>query len=237
MPSKPGSIYLIPCGLGDNPRFPGVNPEIIAVCNAVDGFLAENPKTCRAFLKTLDLDKKLQDFEYYLLDKKSPAQDLMDYLKLLKEGKNLGIISEAGCPGIADPGALMVSLAQRNDINIIPLVGPSSILMAIMGSGLSGQQFTFHGYLPIKEGEQKKRLDGCIQQAMIGYSQVVMDTPYRNLRLFQTLVKQLPLDFKLCIAANITQKDEWIKTHSIAYGIKLPEPNIHKIPAILLFGL
>lgn len=222
--------------MGPNTRFNAVHPEIHHVLKSLDGFLAENPKTCRTFLKEINIEKALQEYEYHLLDKRSEYEQLREYISWLKAGKNLGIISEAGCPGIADPGAPMVAMAHREGIAVVPLIGPSSILMALMASGLNGQSFTFHGYLPINAAEQKKKLDFCIQQMSFGYSQVVMDTPYRNDKLFDALLKQLAADVKLCVAVNITQEDEFIQTKTIAEWKKGKRPQLHKIPCIFAFG-
>ncbi len=222
--------------MGDLPRPHCLPLEISQVCNIVHGFLAENPKSCRAFLKSLHLERPLQDYTYHTLSKKTDAATRESYIRLLEDGQSLGVISEAGCPGIADPGAEMVALAHQNNITVYPLVGPSSILMGLMSSGLSGQQFTFHGYLPIDKSEMQEKLKVCVSEAQRGYSQIVMDTPYRNLRLFEVLLLFLPKNMKLCIAADITQKGQWIQTHTVAQWKKLPEPKIHKVPAIFSFG-
>lgn len=231
-----GTLYLVPCHLGEDAREDTINPEVIRVCNQLDGFLAENQKSCRAFLKSLSLEKPLQAFEYYDLNKRSSDIERSEYISLLKSGKNLGIISEAGCPGIADPGADMVRMAQQNNIRVVPLIGPSSILLALIATGIGGQQFTFHGYLPVDEKQLKTKLDHCISEAQRGTTQLVMETPYRNLKLFKSLCTKLPNHFLLGVAANLTQKKEWIKTQKVSAWKKQKEPNIHKVPTIFVFG-
>ncbi|TXC76164.1 SAM-dependent methyltransferase [Luteibaculum oceani] len=232
-----GTLYLVPCHLGEDARDNTINPEVRIVCNKLDGFLAENPKSCRAFLKSINLEKPLQSFDYYDLNKRTSDIERSEYISLLKSGKNLGIISEAGCPGIADPGADMVRIAQQNNIKVVPLVGPSSILLALIATGIGGQQFTFHGYLPVDEKELKGKLDQCIAAAQQGVTQIVMETPYRNLKLFKALCNNLPNNFQLGVASNLTQKTEWIKTQKVSAWSKQPEPSIHKVPTIFVFGV
>ncbi|MGB0166148.1 MAG: SAM-dependent methyltransferase [Luteibaculum sp.] len=230
-------LYLIPSFLGTESR-PGVLPaEILQCIENISVVFAENPKTARKFFKQLGVQKPLSEFVYYTLDKRSSAEELREYLNILKGQKSCGIISEAGCPAIADPGSALVEMAHRAGIKVLPLVGPSSILLALMASGLNGQSFSFHGYLPIDGKELAKKLADCIPAAQQGYAQIVMETPYRNLKLFGELLNRLPDNFRLCVAANLTQESEWIKTALISEWKKSKAPEIHKIPAIMVFGI
>jgi 16S rRNA (cytidine1402-2'-O)-methyltransferase len=170
------------------------------------------------------------------MGKRADAGRFASYLKPLDEGHAVGVISEAGCPAVADPGADIVAIAQRRGIRVVPLVGPNSMIMAVMGSGLNGQSFAFNGYLPIDDGERAQRLKTLEQRAQRErQTQLFIETPYRNRRMFDTLLRVLSPKTRLCIAAGITTSDEWIHTHTVAEWKRLELPDLSRVPTIFLF--
>jgi 16S rRNA (cytidine1402-2'-O)-methyltransferase len=192
----------------------------------------ENERTTRRYFKRLWKEMIIDDYEWYNV---SDTQELSDtFRKKLKENKTIGIISEAGCPGVADPGQVLVDIAHQMDVEVKPLVGPNSILLALMASGMNGQQFQFHGYLPIDNQQRVKaikELEG--ESARKKCTQIFIETPYRNNQLIEALLKNCNPSTKLCIAVDLTGKEEWIKTKTIA-GWQKQVPDIHKRPAIFL---
>ena len=197
----------------------------------------ENEKTARKVIKFFAPEKKQSDLKLFLLDKYSESNDLKEAQKLMKSGQDFGLLSEAGLPCIADPGNLMVKWCHENNIKVIPINGPSSIILALISSGFNGQEFTFHGYLPIDKEQKKKQilfLENQVQKS--GYSQIFMETPYRNNQLLEDLIKFLNPNTKLCIAANINHPtEEFIKTLKIS-DWKNKKPELHKIPAVFVLG-
>uniref|UniRef100_UPI002F94E129 SAM-dependent methyltransferase n=1 Tax=Kaistella sp. TaxID=2782235 RepID=UPI002F94E129 len=191
----------------------------------------------RKVIKFFAPEKKQADLKLFLLDKYSESADLKEAHKLMKNGQDFGLLSEAGLPCIADPGNLMVKWCHENNIKIIPINGPSSIILALISSGFNGQEFTFHGYLPIDKSEKKSRIQYLENQVQkTGYSQIFMETPYRNNQLFEDLCKFLAPNARLCIAANINDpNEEFIKTLSIKDWQK-NKPELHKIPAVFVLG-
>jgi len=230
-------LYLIPSTLAENETVNAVIPtEVQQIIKSLDYFLVENIKTARRFLKAVDKSIIIDDLTFEILDKKSTEDEVLQIILPLLQGQKAGVISEAGCPGIADPGALAVEICHQNNVPVVPLVGPSSILLALMASGMNGQGFTFHGYLPIEKkakSQKIKELDRLASQT--GVSQIFMETPYRNNQLLQDVVKTCANYSKLCIAANITSKDEFIKTKPIVEW-KKTKVDLHKIPAIFILG-
>ena len=202
-----------------------------------DYFFVENEKTARKVVKFFAPEKKQSDLKLFLLDKYSESADLKEAQKLMKEGQDFGLLSEAGLPCIADPGNIMVKWCHEQNIKVIPINGPSSIILALIGSGFNGQEFTFNGYLPIDKGQKKSKiqfLESMVQKT--GYSQIFMETPYRNNQLLEDLTKFLSPNTKLCIAANINHPtEEFIKTLSIK-DWKTLNPDLHKIPAVFVLG-
>lgn len=230
------ALYLIPCTLGDTPIeqvLPAYNTEVI---RQIRHFIVEEIRTARRFLRRVDREFPIDDSTFYEMGKHADEGRYASYLKPVSEGHPVGVISEAGCPAVADPGADIVSIAQRKGIRVIPLVGPNSMIMAVMASGLNGQSFAFHGYLPIDEWERARRLQQLEKRArQEGQTQLFIETPYRNRRFFDTLVRTLSPQTRLCVAAGLTTENEWIHTHTINEWRKLSLPDLGKTPAIFLF--
>lgn len=229
-----GSLYLIPVTLGDsniNKVLPTYNKE--AILN-IRYFIVENIRSARRFLKLVDQSIEIDDLTFYELNKHTDADKISSYLDPLIKGFNIGIISEAGCPAIADPGSDVVSIAQQRGYQVCPLIGPSSILLALMGSGFNGQSFTFHGYLPIDAPNRKQKLDQMERAIFKEHqTQIFIETPYRNDKLVEELIQSCNANIKLCIAMNLTFKDEFIKTLPVK-DWKKKMPDMHKKPCIFL---
>jgi len=230
-----GVLYLIPCTLGDTPIdqvLPAYNTEII---RGIRHFIVEEIRTARRFLRRVDRDFPIDDSVFYEMGKRADEGRFASYLEPIRKGHPVGVISEAGCPAVADPGADIVAIAQCKGIRVIPLVGPNSMIMAVMASGLNGQSFAFNGYLPIDEGERARRLQLLEKRAQHErQTQLFIETPYRNHRMFETLVRTLAPKTRLCIAAGITTQDEWIRTRTIAEWKRETLPDLSKVPAIFL---
>ena len=228
------SLFLIPVPLGETEHrkvLPEYNREVIL---SIRHFIVENVRTARRFLKKADPTIVIDELTFYELNKHTSPDQVAGYLAPLGRGESVGVISEAGCPAIADPGADVVAIAQQKKYPVVPLVGPSSILMSLMGSGFNGQSFAFHGYLPIDSGERTqmiKKLEGRIYAE--NQTQLFIETPYRNMKLVEELIKTCRPSTKLCIASNITCDDEFIQTRPIKeWSGKLPDLN--KKPTIFL---
>ncbi len=230
------SLFLIPTVLADDTQHKVISPQVKEVIAHTTVYLVENERTARRYISSLQLGIAIETLELQLLHKDSKQQEIADWLKKYAgTHTNIGLMSEAGCPGIADPGAMAVALAHQLGMQVIPLAGPSSIFMALMASGFSGQNFCFKGYLPIDKAARNKELQQMLRQAQAGQSQIFMETPFRNNQLLDDLCLQLPAQQKLCIAANITASDEYICTKIIA-DWKLNKPNLHKKPTIFIIG-
>jgi len=230
-----GKLYMIPCPIAEE-RIGTIPVDTLTMIHSLDHFIVERATTARRFLKLAAHPTNMQEIEIMELDKNNPAQDLNQFLAPLKKGISIGIISEAGCPGIADPGALAVRWCHENKIQVVPMVGPSSILLALMASGFSGQQFAFHGYLPVKKPElisALKKLESSVRKT--GRSEIFMETPYRNHGLLETVLKSLSPQTKLCVAVDINGRDEWIITKTLQQW-KNQTFDIHKKPAIFVLG-
>lgn len=228
------SLFLIPVTLGETDHrkvLPEYNHEIIL---QIKHFIVENVRTARRFLKKADPAIVIDDLVFYELNKHTSPEQVTDYLAPLAKGEHVGVLSEAGCPAIADPGADVVAIAQRKNYPVVPLVGPSSILMSVMGSGFNGQSFAFHGYLPIEAGERTnaiKKLEGRIYAE--NQTQLFIETPYRNNKLAEELIRTCRSSTKLCIASDITCDDEYIHTRPVKEWIgKIPD--LSKKPTIFL---
>ena len=230
-------LFLIPAYLSEESPIDYFAPSIKEYILKTDYFFVENEKTARKVIKFFAPEKRQSDLKLYLLDKYSESNDLKEAQKLMKSGQDFGLLSEAGLPCIADPGNLMVKWCHENNIKVIPINGPSSIILALISSGFNGQEFTFHGYLPIDKEQKKKQilfLENQVQKS--GYSQIFMETPYRNNQLLEDLIKFLNPNTKLCIAANINHPtEEFIKTLKIS-DWKNKKPELHKIPAVFVLG-
>ena len=230
-------LFLIPAYLSEESPIDYFAPSIKEYILKTDYFFVENEKTARKVIKFFAPEKKQSDLKLFLLDKYSESNDLKEAQKLMKSGQDFGLLSEAGLPCIADPGNLMVKWCHENNIKVIPINGPSSIILALISSGFNGQEFTFHGYLPIDKEQKKKQilfLENQVQKS--GYSQIFMETPYRNNQLLEDLIKFLNPNTKLCIAANVNHPtEEFIKTLKIS-DWKNKKPELHKIPAVFVLG-
>ncbi len=229
-------LYLIPNLLSDSPWqqvLPAYNAEII---NSINYFIVEEIRNARRFLKKVNRDINIDALTFMELNKHTPDLQKNSYLDFVRQGNDMGIISEAGCPGVADPGAEIVKLAHRRNITVVPLVGPSSILLALMASGLNGQNFAFTGYLPVKKPDRLKRIQQLENQAVQHrQSQIFMETPYRNGHLLNDLLSTCQPGTSLCIAADITSGNEMIKTRTIAEW-KKNIPVLDKLPVIFILG-
>ena len=230
-------LFLIPAYLSEESPIDYFAPSIKEYILKTDYFFVENEKTARKVIKFFAPEKRQSDLKLFILDKYSESNDLKEAQKLMKSGQDFGLLSEAGLPCIADPGNLMVKWCHENNIKVIPINGPSSIILALISSGFNGQEFTFHGYLPIDKEQKKKQilfLENQVQKS--GYSQIFMETPYRNNQLLEDFIKFLNPNTKLCIAANINHPtEEFIKTLKIS-DWKNKKPELHKIPAVFVLG-
>ncbi|MEN9917819.1 MAG: hypothetical protein RL662_255 [Bacteroidota bacterium] len=221
------SLYLIPVTLGETPIervLPQYNKEVILQINY---FIVENIRSARRFLKKVDSSINIDSLTFFELNKHTDIDQIDTYLKPLLQGCDVGVISEAGCPAIADPGADIVAIAQDKNFKVIPLIGPSSILLSLMSSGFNGQSFAFQGYLPIDGGERLKKIKQMEQRIFHeDQTQIFIETPYRNAKLVEDILKNCNVATKLCIAINITCEDEFIKTLPLgSWAKQLPDMN------------
>ncbi|MXN90669.1 SAM-dependent methyltransferase [Flavobacterium sp. Sd200] len=230
-----GKLYLLPVPLGDDADPKTVLPETVAKSiEFIDHYIVENEKTARRFIKAILPTKKQPDLKLSLLNKHTDAADHNSFLQPCIEGKNVGLMSEAGCPGVADPGAAIVKIAHEKGIQVVPLVGPSSILLAMMASGMNGQSFAFNGYLPIDKSDKKTALKNFEKLSQDkSQSQLFIETPYRNNKLVDDLLAILQPNTHLCIAADITLPTEYIKTKTVAQW-KKEKPDLHNRPCIFI---
>jgi 16S rRNA (cytidine1402-2'-O)-methyltransferase len=223
-------VYLIPAPL-DEESLQVIPPYILDVIKQCNVFFVENERTARRYLKKLDKEIVIDNYEWFVIGK-AEQEVKHQLIKKLKANKTIGIISEAGCPGIADPGQALVEVAHLQGATVKPLVGPSSILLALMASGLNGQQFSFVGYLPIDESQRKRKLHQLEElSARINATQIFIETPYRNNQLLETILKSCKPNTKICIAANLTADNEFVQTKTVAEW-KLKKPELHKQPVI-----
>ncbi len=231
------ALYLIPVTLGDtsvSQVMPSYNHDVVM---QIRHFVVEDIRSARRFLRKMDVSFPIDDSCFYEMGKHADERLFTTYLKPLSEGLPVGVISEAGCPAVADPGANVVAIAQRKGYRVIPLVGPSSMILAVMGSGLNGQNFAFNGYLPVADADRAKKLKALETRAYNEHqTQLFIETPYRNRKMFDTLLRTLRPQTRLCIAAGITTSDEYIHTHTIQEWKKVQLPDLGKIPAIFLIG-
>ena len=224
------TVFLIPAPLEEESLscLPAYVLDAVKQCQVL---FAENERTARRYLKKLDPKIVIDDFEWFTIHKVE-AEVKQQFIQKLKEGKNIGIISEAGCPGVADPGQILVEAAHLQNATVKPLVGPSSILLALMGSGMSGQQFSFVGYLPIEEPQRRRKLQQLEElSAKQKSTQLFIETPYRNNQLLETVLKSCKPQTRLCIAANLTAADESIQTKTVAEW-RNKKPDLHKQPVL-----
>jgi len=228
-----GNIYLIPNTLGGQTFSETIPIDVQSKLMSITYLIVENERTARAYIKSMLPDKNQQELKIDILDKHTDPLDLPKFLDAAEEGHDIGIISEAGVPCVADPGAEIVSIAHRRGLNVFPLVGPSSILLALMGSGFNGQQFTFRGYLPFDKQIRKRVFQAMVKDCRDGITQIFMETPYRNNKLLEELLTILHPETKLCIAVDITLDSQEIKTKTISQW-KQERFDLSKRPAIFL---
>ena len=234
----PERLYLIPTPLveTDEPFLyvPLFNKEVIC---GLDCFVVEELRTARRFLSKCKIGKPIDSLRFFELNEHTAPMQIEEMLRPLFEGNDVGLMSEAGVPGVADPGAELVALAHKKGIEVIPLIGPSSILLSLMASGMNGQSFCFNGYLPVKTGEKIKKIKELEHRALVGnVTQLFIEAPYRNERLFDELLRVLNPLTRLCVAVNITAPTQFIRTATIGEWRKSAKPDFHKIPAIFLIG-
>lgn len=234
---KLGTLYLVPTPLGDG-DFAWVIPESVKACVArLNYFVVEHPKTARKFLKQMECEVPLQEIKMQVLDEHTLPQEILSLLEPLLVGNDVGLLSEAGCPAVADPGAGLVRAAHQKGIKVVPFVGPSSILLALMASGLNGQQFAFNGYLPVKNEARISRILALEKLSMTqNQTQIFIETPYRNQKLLELLTQTCKDSTNICVACDITLPSELIMTKTVK-AWKHALPDINKRPAIfLLYG-
>jgi 16S rRNA (cytidine1402-2'-O)-methyltransferase len=233
---KPGSLHLIPVSLGESPHERWLPAEVRALAANLDTYIAENAKTARAFLKQIETVRPLQEITIHTLSDKTNAGQIEDWLRPLRQGGDIGLVSEAGCPAVADPGARVADAAHRIGLTVRPWVGPSSILLGLMASGLDGQRFAFHGYAPVEPNERARQLRAWEQHSgRHNQTQMLIETPYRNAAMFATLAGTLRGDTRLCVARSLTTADEWIRTATVAEWKSRPVPDLDKKPTLFLY--
>lgn len=231
-----GTLYLIPTTLGESAYdqvIPSLNNKIV---QEIDVFIVENIKTARRFIKRSAPEKVIDDLIFYEINKRTNLDMLPTFLKPIDEGKNIGVISDAGCPGVADPGADVVALAHQNNIKVVPLVGPSSILLSLMASGFNGQSFCFNGYLPKEQKDRVRKLKDLERMAVAQkQTQLFIETPYRNHHVMEDLLANCNPNTKLCVAVDITMASEQIITKTITEW-KNTKIDLNKRPCVFLLG-
>ena len=230
------ALYLIPVTLGETPVekvLPSYNHDVIV---EIKHFIVENIRSARRFLKSVDKAIDINQLTFYELNEHTDFSQITNYLDPLeKNGLSMGVISEAGCPAVADPGAQVVEIAQKKNLKVVPLVGPSSMIMAVMASGFNGQSFAFNGYLPVKNPERANKIRQLEARAWKeNQTQLFIEAPYRNLKMFESIISVCRKETRLCIAAGLTCENEFIKTKTVAEWKKEKIPEINKIPAIFL---
>lgn len=229
-----GKLYLIPTTLGESNPMDVLPQTVKRAIEFIDCYIVENEKTARKFIKSIHPEKIQATLNLYSLNKHTEKTEINEMIKTLLQGIDVGLMSEAGCPGVADPGAVIVKLAHENGIQVIPLVGPSSILLAMMGSGMNGQSFAFNGYLPIDKDDKKAAIKSFEKLSFDkNQSQIFIETPYRNNKFLEDLLQILQPNTHLCIAADITLPTEYLKTYKVA-DWKKNKVDLHNRPTIYI---
>jgi 16S rRNA (cytidine1402-2'-O)-methyltransferase len=229
-----GVLFLIPVPLAENAATKTFTAYNIEVINSINTYIVENEKTARKFLKEAGIKIPQSELVIHDYGKHKRGNSLVPFFKELMTGKDVGLMSEAGCPGVADPGAELVAEAHKRGIKVVPLSGPNSILLALMASGFNGQSFTFHGYIPIDKVERGKRIKELEQLAEKNrQTQIFIETPFRNNHLFDDILKNTAAQTLLCVACNLTAEDEFVKTQTIGQW-KQEKIDLHKKPTIFL---
>ena len=234
MVSEKGNLYLIPCTLGETPPLEVLPLLVKKAVEEIDYYVVEHEKNARRFIKSISPRKSQPDLQFKLINKYTDESEIPDMLAPCHEGLDVGVISDAGCPGIADPGAAVVEEAHKQGIKVVPLVGPSSILMAMMASGFNGQNFAFNGYLPIDKRERRKeikRLERLSEE--YNQSQLFIETPYRNNQLLESILSTVQGNTRICVACDISLPDEFILTLT-ADEWKQKKVDLHKRPTLFI---
>jgi 16S rRNA (cytidine1402-2'-O)-methyltransferase len=230
-----GKLYLIPNIIANDTQHIVTTPQILHVLPTIRHFLVEDPRNARRYISSLKVFDTIEDLDFEVLDKDTKKENLPVLFKPASQGLNVGVISEAGCPGVADPGALAVMFAHESNIEVVPLVGPSSLLLALMSSGLNGQRFAFHGYLPINVKECAAAIRAYEQESrQKNQTQIFIETPYRNIQLKQTLMNNLRNETMLSIAVDLTGAEQQIKTRLVSEW-KVEKEQMPKLPAVFMF--
>jgi 16S rRNA (cytidine1402-2'-O)-methyltransferase len=233
--SKRGRLFLIPNVIAVHTQHQVIPSSVLESLKGIQHFLVEDIRTARRYLSSLKIYESIEPLHFEVLNKTTKASELQVLLAPLLNGENVGVISESGCPGVADPGALAVSFAHQNEIDVVPLVGPSSILLALMASGLNGQRFAFQGYLPVNKAECSVAIKQFEKDSRAkNQTQIFIETPYRNNQLFQNLIKTLQPETLLCTAIDVSGAQEKIKTRVVKDWRK-SAPELPKVPAVFLF--
>ncbi|MFB6258462.1 MAG: SAM-dependent methyltransferase [Flavobacteriales bacterium] len=235
MKNPSADLFLLPSPLAESPIEHSIPAGTFQSVRHIRHFICETPKSARRYLKELGLELSLQELRFHPLNKHTDDQDVPALLSPCLEGEDTALLSDAGSPGIADPGARLVRYAHQRGVRVRPLVGPSSPFLALMGSGLNGQQFRFHGYAPLDPQDLKKRIGRMNEDALQGESQLIMETPYRNDRLLDALLKNGNADLNLCIALELGGEEELVRTLPVPEWEK-ERPTLHKRPAIFILG-
>lgn len=230
-----GTLYLIPVTLGDDIISKALPPDAVAIAQRLETFVVENEKTARRFLGAIKPLKPVRELQMLTLNEHTTENELPALLAPLLEGQDIGLMSEAGCPGIADPGAQLAALAHKKGIRVAPLVGPSSILLSLMASGLDGQRFTFLGYIPSDKAARVQKLRELEQDSRKRReTQIFIETPYRNQHMLEDILATCNAESRLCVACNVSLDSEMILTKRVADWKKLPLPDLHKKPTVFL---
>jgi 16S rRNA (cytidine1402-2'-O)-methyltransferase len=233
--TKAGTVYLIPTVIAEGTEASVITPQVKEILTHIDYFLVENIRTARRYLSALKIYSSIEPLHFEVLDKDTSWVQIADYFKSVIAGKNVGILSESGCPGVADPGSMAVAHAHKLGIRVVPLSGPSSLLLALMASGLNGQHFAFQGYLPIDTKEAAETIKRYERESKSkNQTQLFIETPYRNQSLFANLLKSLHDSTLLCVAVDLTGSKEFIQTKTVAHW-KAKPIEMPKLPAVFLF--
>jgi 16S rRNA (cytidine1402-2'-O)-methyltransferase len=233
-----GKLYLIPTPIGDGAVETVIPPGTLEVVRRLQFFVVEELRTARRFLSRVKIATPIDALTFFELNEHTTPEQIYPFLQPALNGHDTGLLSEAGAPAVADPGAALVQLAHFHNIDVVPLVGPSSLLLALMASGLNGQSFAFAGYLPVQARERQQRIKQLEQAAIAGrQTQLFIETPYRNLALFAAILQTAAPSTRLCVAACLTQPEQFIRTATIAQWKTSPTPDIHKKPCLFLLGV
>lgn len=229
-------LHLIPVGLSESDISTWLPDTAQQQAASLNYYIAENAKTARAFLKLLQLERPIQEITIQTLTTKTDDQTIRQWLAPLKTNESIGLVSEAGCPAVADPGAKVVAMAHELGATVKPWTGPSSIILGLMASGLDGQRFAFHGYAPVKPDDRTKQLKQWEQlSSRLSQTQILIETPYRNVAMFESLLQTLQPKTRLCVACDITGLNEYVRTLSVSQWKKTPKPDLAGKPTLFLF--